>query len=79
MVPSIVQSLCSPPPVYPSPALRLLRALPAHRTPILLNAYSLLEVVLTHYFPGTIEPDNPSARPPFPQRPQLKNQEEISY
>ena len=28
----------------------------------LLNAYSLLEVALSHYFPGTIEPDDPSVR-----------------
>lgn len=28
----------------------------------LLNAYSLLEVALAHYFPGTIEPDDPSVR-----------------
>jgi guanine nucleotide exchange factor synembryn len=28
----------------------------------LLNAYSLLEVTLSHYFPGTIEPDDPSVR-----------------
>ena len=33
-------------------------------TDTLFNAYCLLEVVLTHYFPGTlaIEPDDPSVR-----------------
>lgn len=31
-------------------------------TDTLLNAYSLLEVALLHYFPGTIEPDDPSVR-----------------
>jgi len=29
-------------------------------TDTLLNAYSLLEVALSHYLPGTIEPDDPS-------------------
>ena len=28
----------------------------------LLNAYNLLEVALAHYFPGTVEPDDPSVR-----------------
>jgi hypothetical protein len=31
-------------------------------TDTLLTAYNLLEVALSHYFPGTIEPDDPSVR-----------------